>query len=166
MQPPTRFEEIGDFGTNPLSPLERDRRAAFALLWAPVREWLLGRGWKGFGAGAVVELYVTQGASEVLERIWLSPTGGSFRVRLDAIDKMTHRRLLAHKDKLRPSFPATVVVAEKKLKRGGADVLAIDVQARLRDLLGNADSAEEMARRICAFVVYTVEAAEVHGRAA
>jgi hypothetical protein len=164
LHPPQHFQDIGDFGANPLNPAERENRERFALLWKPVTRALKTRGWREFHPGAVVELYVSDGTSKVLSRIWLSPTRGEFRVRLDFSSPEAYRLTLSRKKSLEP-FRATTRtrVTHEQLKRKSGMVYVIEVRARLEDVLGSALSSGEMARCISLFVTSVVDAAEEVG---
>lgn len=165
LKPPSTFTEIGNFGRTPLGADERERRAQFALLWRPLKTELAKRGWREFNPGSVVELYVTGSPSSVCSRIWISPTRGEFRVRLDIPSVVVLERLLGNKDNLRPAFPERVRVAREQIKRADGAVFVLEVRTSLELLLGDATSSADMAARIISFVINVVDKVEEIGSA-
>lgn len=157
---PQNYLEIGDLGRTPLTPEERDRRTRFALLWQPLIAELKRKGWTEFHPGSVVELYVSEGRSKVLERIWVSPTRGELRVRLDFVDHVTLRNVLANKDSLRSGIVGRERVAIEQLKRTGGTVHVLEVRCALRDLLESAESENDMADRLKEFSLAAIDGAE------
>lgn len=160
LAPPNSLAEIGDLGSKPLTPEERERTVRFALLWQPTVATLRRRGWQYFNAASVVELYVSRDEPKNLKRLWLSPTKGLFRVRMDFATPKLHDAALAEFHEF--VFPGVrrLNVTEEKLSRKKGRVRVMEARTALADLLNGATGAEELASRIRAIVVAVLDRAD------
>jgi hypothetical protein len=151
--------EIGDL-THPDPAIAEANRRNFAKLWESTKAELRKLGWRRITPGSIAELYVDEGPSRSVKKVWIDPTWarGLLRVRLtphSGKQEQLEQALLAaglpHGDDL-------------EIRRGRArgrvrDVDYVEVTVSFRKLLGDATDTEIMKKLLAEFVTEVFQAA-------
>jgi hypothetical protein len=159
LQAPTSARDIGEFGHNPLSNADRANRAKFALLWKPLEAAFSRRNW-GVSPGAVVERQAVPIKPRRIKRIWLSPTRGTFRIRLDGQTEVGFHEM-HHRLKRLPSMPfGTLAFVEITLSRAGGKEPCLEASVPIERFFSGCRGQNAMAKRIANVVLSVIDTAD------
>lgn len=156
---PSSARNIGDFGHNPYSAAHRANRAAFALLWQPLELELEQRNW-GVGPGAIVERYAAPLRPRRIARLWLSPTRGTFRIRIDG---QSATRLHEMRDRLNGAPDVAfgkLTFGEITVSRANGNELCIESVVPIERFFSRCRGTNAMTKRIVDVVLSVIDTAD------
>jgi hypothetical protein len=152
-------ESYGDIGTlvcRPRTPADRRRHRSFVYLWEPTKTGLEARGW-GHRPGSIVEIYGYPSRPNNLKRLWLSPTRGVLRIRLDCQTSDVYRRGCDGLRNCRQLFDLTTVVLDEHPRLLKQFEPSFQVQTSLDELLGSVQGSNDLANRLAGFILPIVD---------
>lgn len=144
--------EIGDL-KHPDKAIADANRRNFAKLWGVTRSELSKMGWRHISPGSIAELYVDDGPSTQIKKVWIDPTWarGLLRVRLTPhagkgadVEKCLERAALSHRD--------DVEIESGRAPGRVHDPEYVQVAIALRKLLGDTADTEIMKKLLAEFV--------------
>ncbi len=147
---------------HPNPSVRRKNRERFAKLWRVTRQGLWAREWEDIHPGSVAELYVNNGHSSRIRKLWIDPLWqrGSLRIRLNL--RKQGGLLYRTRDSLIASdfsYHSLVKARVASLRREKRKEPVVETRIRLRDLLGNAKGLA-ISQKLADFVLAVLDHAE------
>lgn len=131
----------------------RRNRENFAKLWGSTRRGARELGWHRIEAGDIVELYLSEGTSDLAASVFVSPAKAErFLIRVTPKPGRLGAVIKVMEEAARSAWVPTEVANRQVTRKGKVNV--VDVTSSLHALLNREEQPAEMERRLANYVLH------------